>query len=290
MIEGNKNREIHIWCDESDKKGKYFSHFYGGVLVEDKHLIEVKEVITKCLEENNLHKELKWQKVTGNYLDKYKNVISVFFKLISEGKVKMRIMFTANANVPLELSEVHKSNEYFLLYYQFFKHGFGLRYLPSTDYNNTFIRAYFDQLPDTKRKRDVFKDYIRRLSAQGVYSQANIKIEKDHISEVDSKDHVLLQCMDVVLGSMSFRLNDKHKEKPVGSYRRGKKTIAKEKLYRHILTEIRKIRPNFNIGKSTSIDGDYSNRWHHPYRHWVFKGKETDYDQEKTKNGSNKST
>ncbi len=44
-----------------------------------------------------------------------------------------------------------------------------------------------------------------------------------------------------------------------------KKTIAKEKLYKRILTGIREIHPNFNIGVSTGLH-DW-NTWAIPYRH-----------------------
>lgn len=281
MKENSRNivtRELHIWCDESDKQGKYFSNFYGGVLVRGQDLNEVVEILDTVCYELNLTKEIKWQKVTSNYLEKYKSAMSAFFQLIAEDKVKLRIMFTSNALVPRELTEAHKSNEYFLLYYQFFKHAFGLKYSQESE-DRTFIRAYFDQLPDTKRKRQDFKDFVHRLQHQAEYRQANIHIERDHIAEIDSKQHLLLQFMDVVLGAISFRLNDKHKEKPAGQRRRGKRTIAKEKLYKHILSEIRKIRPNFNIGMNTSVDGDITNRWHHPYRHWLFEGRNSVIDE-----------
>lgn len=282
---GNNNRILHIWCDESDKKGKYYSNFYGGVLVRGKDLNEVKNRLENVCAEQNLHKEIKWQKVTANYLHKYITVISEFFSLIFEDKIKLRIMFTSNAQIPKELSDAHKSNEYFILYYQFFKHAFGLKYSAESK-GETYIRANFDQLPDTIRRRDIFKDYIQRLQNQEEYRISRIRIEKDHIAEVDSKDHMLLQFMDIVLGSISFRLNDKHKEKPEGKRIRGKKTIAKEKLYKHINAEIRKTRPNFNIGVSTGIDGDYRNRWNHPYRHWLFIGKNSELDESLTKRKS----
>lgn len=273
---------IHIWCDESDKKGKYFSNFYGGVLVQDKDLQEVKRKLEKVCLENNLHREIKWQKVSSQYLENYKAVMQIFFELIACNKIKLRIMFTSNANIPKELSEVHKSNEYFLLYYQFFKHIFGLQFANDSE-EKIHLRANFDHLPDKKEKRKTFKEYIHRLQNQPEYQKSKIKIEKDHISEVDSKDHLILQFMDVVLGSISFRLNDKHKEKPEGKRIRAKKTIAKEKLYKYILTEIRKIRSNFNIGITTGLDGEPQNKWKHPYRHWLFIGKNTEYDENQTK-------
>lgn len=46
---------------------------------------------------------------------------------------------------------------------------------------------------------------------------------------------------------MNFKLNDMDREKMPGTNRRGKRTIAKEKLYKNILKNIRTIYPNFNI-------------------------------------------
>ncbi len=69
---------------------------------------------------------------------------------------------------------------------------------------------------------------------------------------------------------MQFRLNDLHLEKQEETGRRGKKTVAKERLYKHILSRIRKIYPGFNVGITTGQQGDRANRWRHPYRHWLF--------------------
>ena len=67
--------------------------------------------------------------------------------------------------------------------------------------------------------------------------------------------------------------NDKHLEKPEGSRTRGKRTIAKERVYRHILAGVRTVsgRKNFNIGISTGMDQGWENRWLDAYRHWLFK-------------------
>jgi hypothetical protein len=73
---------------------------------------------------------------------------------------------------------------------------------------------------------------------------------------------------------MQFRLNDSHKEKPEGARLRGKRTIAKEKLYKHINQRIRRIYPGFNIGVNTSTRNEPENRWRDPYRHWLFKPSE----------------
>src|SRR5690606_12399005 len=124
-------------------------------------------------------------------------------------------------------------------------------------------------LPDTLAKRQQFKEYIKGLENVRKFQLARIKIRKEDITEVDSRDHILLQCLDIVLGCMAFRLNNMHTVKPEGSRRRGKRTIAKEKLYKHISKHIREIYPGFNIGISTGT-GELADRWNHSYRHWRF--------------------
>lgn len=113
--------------------------------------------------------------------------------------------------------------------------------------------------------------------------KAGLRFAADQIAEVQSHDHVLMQCLDVVLGAMAFRLNDKHREKPRGQRRRGKRTIAKERLYRHIRERICRIYPNFNIGASTGKQGFWENVWRHPYRHWKFVPSEHRVDPTQTK-------
>jgi hypothetical protein len=100
---------------------------------------------------------------------------------------------------------------------------------------------------------------------------------------IRSHDHVLAQCLDVVLGAMAFRLNDRHKEIPKGEKRRGKRTVAKERLYKAILVDIRKLKPGFNIGISTGTAGEADQRWHAPYLHWRFMPSEVEYRGELTK-------
>lgn len=99
---------------------------------------------------------------------------------------------------------------------------------------------------------------------------------------------MLLQCVDVVLGAMQFRLNDKHKEKPEGSRTRGKRTIAKEGVYRHILARIQQVYPRFNISLPTSLRDDMTNLWKDPYRHWLFVPKDAQQRPEFAKHSSKK--
>lgn len=97
------SREYIIYADESISNGKYYSNFYGGLLVRSSDFENVVQILESVKEEQNLFKEIKWQKVTSNYLDKYRTVIDTFFDLVEEDQIKVRIMFTQNRFIPVGL-------------------------------------------------------------------------------------------------------------------------------------------------------------------------------------------
>lgn len=272
------SKELFIWCDESIKQGDYYSNFYGGVLVASKDLVLVNKVLQKVVNKINITEEIKWGKVDAYKLPAFIELMNIFFSLVKRNKIKVRIMFRQNAKVAKHLTQEHKDNEFFILYYQFIKHSFGLTYHTLPVKSPINLRLHFDYLPDTISKVQQFKEYIKGLERLKAFQDAKIRIRKDDITEVDSKHHLLMQFLDVVLGSMQFRLNNKHLEKPVGKKRRGKRTLAKEKLYKHINKKIRETKKGFNIGVSTGCSS-IEERWHHPYRHWCFTPKDFDIDE-----------
>lgn len=81
-----------IYCDESVKNGEYYSNFYGGALVRSIHLDEVKTSLENKKYEHNIHGEIKWQKVTENYLEKYMAIVDSIFEFIKADKIKIRII------------------------------------------------------------------------------------------------------------------------------------------------------------------------------------------------------
>ena len=194
-------------------------------------------------------------------------------------------MFKQNAYRFDKLSKEKYEKEHQLLYYQFIKHAFGLDYSVENENDSIDLKLYFDQLPDTKEKNDEFKEHILHLNE--IFDE-HINIKKEDIVEINSKDHVIQQCMDIILGSINFKLNNLDKVKIEGANKRGRRTIAKEKLYKVILKNIREIYPNFNIGITTGIRGNIKNRWLDPYRHWLFKTKNSILDKTLTKNANKK--
>jgi len=87
-------KELIIYCDESETRGCYFSNFYGGALVRSIDIDNIKVELEQIKSALNFHGEVKWSKVTANYADKYISLMEVFFNLIAQDKIKMRVMFT----------------------------------------------------------------------------------------------------------------------------------------------------------------------------------------------------
>lgn len=234
--------------------------------------------------ELGLQEEVKWAKTNVCVMPRYKEMVRAFFDEMEAGCLVMRVMFTQNSQVPTGLTQDHHDNEYYYLYYQFLKHGFGLRHMPMHA-RPPKLRIYLDEIGDTKEQISKFRGYIGALAKDSYIRKLGIILKGEDITEVRSHDHILLQCLDVVLGSMSFRLNNKHLEKPPGQLHRGKRTRAKEELYKFILTEIKRVskKPAFNIGASTGISEYPVGRWRDPYLHWIFKPKEFEYDATRSK-------
>lgn len=263
-------KEYIIYCDESEKRGKYFSNFYGGALVRSDDIMDINTLLEERKKDLNLFGEVKFQKITKNYIDKYKALLDTFFALVADDKVKVRIMFTQNYYVANNLDTYQREQEYFLLYYQFIKHAFGLQYSNSGD-NKIAVTLLLDQLPDTREKSHLFKQYLSNLSQNKQLRDAGISIPQEQIGEIKSHDHVILQCLDIVLGAVQFRLNDMHKEKLPETNRRGKRTLAKEKVYKHIHGHLCAITERkFNIGITTGLSNGKLSLWEQPYRHWLF--------------------
>jgi hypothetical protein len=214
-----------------------------------------------------------------------KNMINLFFSFIKEGKIKVRIMFAQNAYVSDGLTKEQTDNEYSILYYYFLKDAFGIKYSNPTPYKTKVnFSLYLDDLPCSKEQKEIFKRSLLRNNAG--FKQNNVEITE--FVEIDSKKHVIQQCMDIILGSMNFKLNDFDKIKDEKTGRRSKRTKAKEKLYKIINSNIREIRKNFNVGITTGISGNQSNYWKDPYRHWNFISSYSHFDETLTKRGNKK--
>jgi hypothetical protein len=273
MASASNSHEYIIYCDESEERGEFFSDFYGGALVRGEDIAGVVAAIKRKKAELNLHREVKWQRVTEQYEAKYIALMDTFFDLVKDDRIKIRIMFTQNMYLAKGLTKRHVDDKYFILYYQFIKHAFGLHCSPILE-GGVQLKVYPDKIPDTKEKIARFRSYVVALARVPTWHERDIKIHPDNVTDVHSHEHEVLQCLDVVLGAMHFKLNNKHRALTArNNTRRGSRTKAKERVFKHIQARIQDMRPRFNVGANTGQDTPDC-FWRDRYRHWLFRPRE----------------
>ena len=247
-----------IVCDESTRHGKSYSYFYGGAIIKESNYQKINNILSMYSCSKNLG-EIKRTKIDLYNYKNYIEVLELFFTFIKSSDIKARVMFAKND----ELDIIPKSQDetYCKFYYLFLRYAFSLYYAKK----DISLRVVVDDLPETKDACIKFKTYL-------VNNLNNIKladcnrvslIEKD-IEEVDSKKHLILQCMDVIMGLVDFSLNSTEQD---FSSNRGK---AKLLVWNFIKEQILEIHPDFIFDTTTqplySIKG-----WKDVYKHFTYK-------------------
>ena len=259
----NKNKKYTryiIVSDESTRKGRNYSYFFGGCIVKESEYARISLILNSLKNTYNLH-EIKRQKINEYNVDKYIAIIEAFFDYIKSGSIKVRIMYAPNNQ--LNNYRNGQIDTYEKFYYIFIKNAFSLFQAQE----NLFLRIFMDELPESLQKNKVLKYYLSKGILKTTFSgTANNKVllYKSRIEEVKSENHVILQCIDVILGVIDFYLNTNDEEK------HSKRGQAKMKLMNVLLKNIYHICPDFTFESSTGYFKTYKS-WLFPYKHLVFK-------------------
>lgn len=246
MKESRPPREYILYADESVEKGTYFSNFYGGLLISSRDRSAVISALEAEKARLNLYGEVKWQKVTPNYLDKYRSLSSLLFDLVRDGKVRLRILFTDNANAPDGLALLSHSQRFLQLYLAFIEHAFDIRFRSPRD-EPVRLRILLDELPVPVDDKRAFRQHVYRLNNGAAFQSGRVRVFPGDVGEVDSRDHVLLQCLDIVLGAMQSALNAR------GSSSSGKRSVSRRQMSSHILSLVKSIHPDFHMEVTTPV-------------------------------------
>jgi len=263
-------REFILIADESTQKGPLYSNFFGGLLISSDRVEPVSSALAEEKLRLNLRNEVKWNKTSLNYLGKYCHLMSLFFKYVRSGDVKVRITFTPNSRLPLDLSRYHRDHKFNLLYYQFIRHAFDFQYC-DLGTAQISLQIFLDTLSGSMQKKHEFAQFLYGLNTvkELSFPGGRFLIPDDGIGEINSRESDLLQCLDVVLGAMQFRLNQGHLVVQKETGRRANRTIAKDALSNHLLNLVRDFIPEFRLDVTTRAH-PATLRWRHPYRHWSF--------------------
>src|SRR5688572_3570198 len=95
----SEEKEYIIFCDESERKGKFFSNFYGGIRIGASDIDSVSSRLALKKTTLGLTGEIKWNKTDKSVVERYEELIDSFFEEVESGKVICRVMFTQNARV-----------------------------------------------------------------------------------------------------------------------------------------------------------------------------------------------
>lgn len=259
----NKFEKYIIVCDESVRKGNNYSFFYGGCIVKEKDYENISKELDVYKEFLGLH-EIKREKITPKNLASYKKMMDLFFRYVKAGDVRVRIMYSPNKE--LSTDRGGKEELYPKLYYTFLKRAFSL----FNSRQNIYLRIFMDELPESikinkKFKRLLISGFIKESKRNDI----SIKILKKDIVEVDSKKHVLLQCIDVITGIIEYYLNANNENR---NSTRGK---AKLELWNYIFENyILALCENLDFNMSTGYFSSFK-AWMSKYKHLVFKRKKS---------------
>lgn len=257
-----KAKKYIIITDESKRHGENYSYFYGGCIIEEKNYENIDSEL-KAYKDYLGFNEIKREKITQYNIGEYKKIIDMFFRYIKSGDIKFRVMYSPNN----QLNQYpHGQDElYSKFYYTFFKRGFSLLYAKQ----NINLKILMDELPESLKVRKKFKRHLITCFVKSSNQTRNkISLYNENIVEVDSKEHVILQCVDVITGVIEFFLNSTEEGK-----RGSKRAKAKIELFNHIYYNyILLLCENFDFNISTGYFNCYK-AWTCPYKHLVFKQK-----------------
>ena len=262
-MQKNKFEKYIIVSDESVRKGNRYSFFYGGCIVKEKDYENISKELDVYKEFLGLH-EIKREKITPKNLSCYKKIMDLFFRYVKAGDVRVRIMYSPNNELSTERGG--KEELYPKLYYAFFKKAFSL----FNSKQNINLKIFMDELPESLSINKKFKKYlVSGFIKESKRNDIQIKLYKKNIIEVNSKKHVLLQCIDVITGIIEFYLNTDENNK------NSARAKAKIDIFKYIFENyISTLCDNFDFNISTGYFASYK-AWLSKYKHLVFKRKKS---------------
>ena len=194
-------QKVEIYCDESRPDLFTSNHIYdkylliGGLkcLSEDREII--KESIKEIKTDYQIRTEFKWNKVSFPKLDFYKSLIDLFYKF----KNSLRFRCIAVEADKMDLEHFHDNDAelgFYKFYYQLLHHWI-------YDFNEYNI---FTDLK-TNREKNRLNILCNYLNNSKLFSYVN------SVQALPSREVVLLQLTDLLVGITGARLNNSVQDK-----------------------------------------------------------------------------
>ena len=187
---------IDIYCDESlhdlftSKKSKDKYMFIGSLWIDREIRDEIKLKVKELRVKHNCWGEIKWTKVTPSKRDFYIELINLFFSYGMQ--MRFRCIMVEAKKMIWTYHKEDKELGFYKFYYQ-------LLHKWIKDFNK--YKIFFDM----KKNRDLTRLRVLRDILTNQYQNSYI----EQIQALPSKEVVLIQLTDLLLGATSAKLNDK---------------------------------------------------------------------------------
>jgi len=174
----------------------------GGLIIDAAEVNGFNDTMKKFRDEQNMHAELKWQKVTNQKLKQYKRFIEYFFALVNTDMLHFHSLIIDNNKVDhRKFNRNDHEVGFYKFYYQLLLHCFGKLYWRE-DEEDRFI-TYFDERTSSYSLSDL-KDILNRGMRKKFPKSKNPFVS---IEPLDSKSTDLIQIADIILGAIGFQKN-----------------------------------------------------------------------------------
>lgn len=233
---------IEIYCDEcrqdliSNKKSINEHNQYivlGGIWIAKEYREDFKNQFKALQTKYNVYGEVKWNKVSNSKLEFYKKVVKLFFKY-SEDKVSFRSIVIDAKKIDVDMYDKGSSElGFYKFYYQLIYHKVE---------NNDQYSIFLDYRKDkSKRRAYELKQFINKKCKNNII---------ENVQFINSKESILLQVEDVIMGAVGYKFNYGYKGKS-----KAKNEIVKLIEKYQIIDETSKNEKKFNIFKIKLKEG-----------------------------------
>lgn len=173
----------------------------GGVAIEASLAKEFEMEIEKLRHETNMHKELKWSRVTKQKFEEYKRFVDLFFEWNKTSKLYFHCLIIDNTRIDHRLFSGSYELGFYKMFYQLLLWCFGRPYGKNHD-----LYVFLDQ-----RQTGYRMDDLRKILNDGMNKRLGIDRRPFRLVEPsDSKRVGILQISDIILGALAYRKNNKH--------------------------------------------------------------------------------
>lgn len=221
----------HVFADETCQTDHDWMAL-GTTGVSDEHLAHVRTMLLAWKVKLGLHGEIKWTRTDKKNVDRYMQLVTVYFNLLRRGILQFHAMTIPMANFD---PEALGNDTPEAAYNRCFHHLLLWKYCGA----ELLTRKYY-VIFDKRTSLVPWQPFRRAvcLAASSRYGMDHWPFRR--VGYEESHLEILLQVNDLILGAVGFWWNKKHSTSPT-------KKSAKGKLVRHIAKHIREVTGSYSM-------------------------------------------